>query len=176
MFAAEIIFVGVLTAGVLIWAWAFKLDLGIKTPTTRGVWPWIVLFVLWCGVVTALDAVGLKKSDDAMLEWMREYSFLQIITSGVVVFPLFEELLFRGALFSALLREWNLKVAIAIPSVIWGLAHIQYNAWYMVAIAGAGVLLAMIRWESRSLYLPLALHAAFNLFVVLTMDLEVPVA
>ena len=91
MFAAEIILVGVLIAGVLICAWAFELDLGIRTPTSRGVWPWIVLFVLWCGVVTALDAVGPK---DATLEWMREHSLLQIIISGVLVFPLFEELLF----------------------------------------------------------------------------------
>ena len=176
MFAAEIIFTGALTAGLLISAWCFELDLGLRMPTLSGVWPWIVLFILWCGLVTAVDAVRPRKIDEEALEWMRQHSFLQIIVLGVVVLPVFEELLFRGALFSALFRGWGLKVAIAVPSVIWGLGHLQYEAWYMVSIAGAGVVLAMIRWKSGSLYLPLALHVAFNLFVALTGVLGPPVA
>jgi membrane protease YdiL (CAAX protease family) len=126
-----------------------------------------VLFILWCGLVTAADAVGLKNGGEEVSDWMQQHSFFQIMVLAVMMYPLFEELLFRGALFSALFHEWGLKVAVAVPSVIWALAHIQYEAWYMVSIAGAGVVLAMIRWRSGSLYLPLALHAAFNLFVAL---------
>ena len=176
MFAREILVIALLTAVILLWARSSKLDLGLRAPTLSGVWPWILLFILWCGLVTAVDAVRPRKIDEELLEWLRQHSFIQIIVLGVVLLPLFEELLFRGVLFSALFRASGLKVAIAVPSVIWALAHLQYEAWYMVSIAGSGVVLAMIRWKSGSLYPPLALHAAFNLFVALTEDLGPQVA
>ena len=70
-------------------------------------------------------------------------------------------------MFAALLRRWGIWAAAIVPSLIWGLLHVQYEWWVVASIAGSGVLLAMVRWKSQSLYLPVGLHAAWNLLVTL---------
>jgi membrane protease YdiL (CAAX protease family) len=42
----------------------------------------------------------------------------------------------------------------------------------MASIAGSGVVLAIARWKSGSLYVPLALHAGFNLATTLSAQLR----
>lgn len=85
----------------------------------------------------------------------------------VVTGPVFEELLFRGAMFSALLRRWGIWVAVVVPSILWAFLHIGYEQWFVASIAASGVVLAIIRWKSGSLYVPLCLHATGNLLVTL---------
>lgn len=72
-------------------------------------------------------------------------------------------------MFAALLRRWGIWTAAVIPSLLWGLLHIEYEWWTMASFAGSGVLLAMIRWKSGSLYLPIALHAGWNLLATLSL-------
>lgn len=87
--------------------------------------------------------------------------------AAVLLAPVAEELFFRGAMFAALLRRWGIRTAVIVPSLIWAIMHVQYGWWDVALIAGSGVLLAMVRWKSGSLYLPVGLHAAWNLLVTL---------
>ena len=155
------------TAIVLLWARWSKLDLGLAAPDFREAEPWVLLFILWCTAEWALPIFLPTEVDPEWRRRMEQLSLGEILLVSVLLAPLFEELLFRGAMFSALLRRWGILAAALVPSVIWGLIHIQYEWWAVALIVGSGVLLAMVRWKGGSIYLPLGLHAAWNLLVTL---------
>jgi len=157
----------ILTAIVLLWAKWSKLDLGLRTPAFRGLWPWIALYAAWYAAECAIFAAFPPGEGPEWLDRLQQLPLLEELVLMVVVGPVFEELLFRGAMLSALLRGWGIWVAAAVPSILWGLIHIGYEPWFVASITGSGVILAIIRWKSGSLYVPLCLHAAGNLFVTL---------
>jgi membrane protease YdiL (CAAX protease family) len=129
----------------------------------KGVWAWSLLFIAW----VVLERVVPVATDPAWLQELEQLSLSEEVLLIVVFGPIQEELLFRGALFSSLMRRWGAWVAIAVPSALWGLMHFQYEPLQMASIAGSGVVLAIIRWKSGSLYVPLALHAGGNLLDML---------
>lgn len=140
-----------------LWAKSSNLDIGLRAPALQDAWIWIALFIAYCAagwVVTETDPIS-------------PLSLSQDIVISVILAPIAEEALFRGAMFSAIVRRWGIWPAIIFPSILWGLGHVQYEAAVIVGFCGAGILLAVIRWKSGSLYVPLALHAAYNLAVVL---------
>jgi len=162
----------ILTAIVLLWARRSKLDLGLRAPVFKRAWPWMALYVTWCAAewcAIRWRIFELYSVEDSPA-WLNElYGFplpAQLVLL-VVTGPVFEELLFRGAMFAALLRHWGIWVAAIVPSILWALLHLGYEPWLLASIAGSGVVLAIIRLRSGSLYVPLCLHAAGNLLVVL---------
>jgi hypothetical protein len=173
-FMAALAELSILTAVVLLWARWSKLDLALRSPALDGVWPWIAFFIAWCAIEWAIiDAYPIDVAPE-WVERMQQLTLLQALVLDVAVGPVFEELLFRGALFAALLRRWGVAVAAVVPSVLWGAIHLQYEAWYLASIAGSGVVLAIIRWKSGSLYAPLALHSGFNFVATLDWYLGAP--
>lgn len=167
-FVTELLGMSLLIAGTVSWAKWSNLDLGFRAPVLRDASHWILVFILWCAVEGAIQNVYPTEVNPAWLEWMEQQSPLEELAMGVILAPLFEELLFRGALFSALMRRWGIGVAATVPSVVWGLLHFQYEAWVAASIAGSGIVLAIIRWKSGSIYAPLALHSAFNLAAMIS--------
>ena len=156
-----------LTALVLLWAAWSKLDLGLSAPAMRRAEPWVLVFILWCVAEWAIPIFRPVEVDPDWLTRMEQLSFVEDLIVSVLLAPVAEELLFRGALFAALLRRWGIRAAALVPSILWGLIHLQYEWWAMASLVVSGVLLAMIRWKSGSLYLPLGLHAAWNLLATL---------
>lgn len=77
-----------------------------------------------------------------------------------------EELLFRGVVYRILEERTGGIVAIAVSSLIFGLTHLlNVNAtlWGTLAIAvEGGALLAIAYAATRSLWLPIGLHFAWN--------------
>lgn len=77
-----------------------------------------------------------------------------------------EELLFRGVVHRILEERTGSIVAIAVSALIFGLAHsVNSNAtlWGTLAIAvEGGALLAITYTVTRSLWLPIGLHFAWN--------------
>jgi membrane protease YdiL (CAAX protease family) len=172
-FTAELVLLAISAAATLLWARWSKLDLALRRPVLAGAWPWAALFVLWCAVETfVVAAIRPVEVDAEWLEEIEQLSGADYFLLTVVLDPLWEELFFRGAMFSALIRRWGIWVAALVPSLLWGLAHAQYEWWYMASIAGSGVVLAIVRWKSGSIWLPVGLHAAFNL----SLYLPLPVA
>ena len=164
LFAIEpLIIMGV----AFLWAKSSNLDIGLRAPALRDAWIWIALFIAYCvaGWVVALTYP--TEIDEGWLNEVLRLSLSEDIVISVILGPIAEELLFRGVLFSAIMRRWGIWAAIILPSILWSLTHFQYEPMVIVAFCGAGILLAVIRWKSGSLYVPLALHAAYNLAVVL---------
>jgi membrane protease YdiL (CAAX protease family) len=157
----------VFTSIALLWARWARLDLGFRRPAYRAAEPWALMFILWLTAEWALALILPFEVDPDWLAELEQFSLLDELIVVVVLAPVCEELLFRGAMFSALLRRWGIRTAAIVPSLIWAIIHIQYEWWFVASIAGSGVLLALVRWKGGSIYLPIALHAAYNLLVTL---------
>lgn len=157
----------ILTAIALLWARWAKLDLGCSAPALKHAEPWVLLFILWCTAEWAISIFLPVYADPDWQAAMEQLSLGEELIVTVLLAPVAEELVFRGAMFAALLRRWGIWTALLVPSLIWGLIHVQYEWWLAGSIAGSGVLLAMVRWKGGSLYLPIGLHMAWNLLVTL---------
>ena len=166
-FTEELIVSGILTAGVLTWANSSDLDLGFRAPDLRKAWPWIAFFIAWIAAEQVIAGYHPVETDPHWLTALDQTPLGAYIAIAVGLGPIFEELLFRGAMFAAFMRRWGIWVATIVPSIIWGLIHTQYELWFVVSIACSGVILAMTRWRSNSIYVPLALHAGYNLYDLL---------
>lgn len=86
---------------------------------------------------------------------------------GVAIMPAFmEELLFRGILFRWIEEFAGSWAALLLTAVLFGLAHIMNpNATWFSSFAiamEAGVLLGGAYMLTRSLWMPMGLHAAWN--------------
>ncbi len=81
----------------------------------------------------------------------------------VVAAPLLEETFFRGFLFKGLASSFIGPVGtIALTSALWAAIHVQYDLYGITTIYLLGVLLGLARFLTRSLCVPLTLHATAN--------------
>jgi membrane protease YdiL (CAAX protease family) len=79
----------------------------------------------------------------------------------VVIGPIVEELLFRGAIVQGLRKTQPLTVVATISSAVFALAHTQWQAF--VPLAACGAALVALRLASGSLLPGLLMHATYNL-------------
>ena len=132
----------------------------------------MLLFILWS---TAEWAITIFLPAEVDADWnaeIQQLSLAENLIVAVLLGPVAEELFFRGAMFAALLRRWGIGTAVIVPSLLWAIVHVQYGWWDVALLAGSGILLAMVRWKGGSLYLPVGLHAAWNLLVTLDYRLS----
>ena len=77
-----------------------------------------------------------------------------------------EEILFRGFIFRMIDDRFGLWPAIIVSAIIFGFVHISNDnatVWSSVSIAiEAGIMLALAYKYSRDLWLPIAIHWAWN--------------
>jgi len=82
----------------------------------------------------------------------------------IIVAPLSEELFFRGFLFKGIESSRLGAVgAVIITSLAWSILHIQYDIYSMLVLFAGGLLLAVSRVRSNSVYPPIAMHILQNL-------------
>lgn len=84
-----------------------------------------------------------------------------------------EEMVFRGVILNLLKEKWNIKVAILIPSVLFGLVHIigmdfSVISSLLVLIAGTmvGIMFSMIAIESGSVWNSGIVHLLWNTIII----------
>lgn len=91
-------------------------------------------------------------------------TFLTVLL-GLILAALYEELLFRGFGYWALSRVGGHGTAIVGTSVLFGLAHANNTGSHWLAVLNtvlAGVLLAVLRWRSGSLWSAWGVHVGWN--------------
>ncbi len=88
------------------------------------------------------------------------FAFLAV----VVMAPLFEEAMFRGFMFQGFMRtRLGPALAIILPAFWWASLHAQYGAFDRMVIMVFGIVLAVTRLRTGSLWGPIAMHATWNL-------------
>ncbi|WP_281556659.1 CPBP family intramembrane glutamic endopeptidase [Thalassomonas sp. RHCl1] len=75
--------------------------------------------------------------------------------------PIIEEFIFRRVLFNFLLRI-NTVIAILMSSFLWALVHFKTNLLVSFMLFTLGGILALTRIKSKSIRLPILLHAINN--------------
>lgn len=84
-----------------------------------------------------------------------------------------EEMVFRGVILNLLKEKWNMKIAVVIPSVLFGFVHIlgmnfSVLSCLLVLIAGTmvGIMFSMIAIESGSVWNSGIVHALWNILII----------
>ena len=143
------------------------------------------------GVVAMIAAVALAaalqdrfvhfKADQVQVQWLRGahgsllagFAFLACAAA-----PFFEELVFRGFVFNALLRYLAPWGAVVVSALGFGLFHLLEpgNAGAVFPLAAGGVVLALVYYRSGSLVASMLTHALFNAatFVAVTVFHQKP--
>ncbi|WP_169392874.1 MULTISPECIES: CPBP family intramembrane glutamic endopeptidase [Psychrobacter] len=89
-----------------------------------------------------------------------------LVAVMVVVAPIYEELVFRGLLWSAIAEQFEpprgVVIASLITSIIFALIHLQYGIYEMTTIVILALIFCLARIKSGSLLLPMLLHIINN--------------
>ena len=86
----------------------------------------------------------------------------------IIVGPIFEELFFRGFLFTGLVESRiGVLGTLLITASVWALVHMQYGWIDVIWIFIIGILLGVTRMKTKSLLPCIAIHAAINLVATL---------
>ncbi len=151
-------------------------ELGLRLPRGSdlawGLAGAIAMFIVVSATGALEQGVFHVKADEVQVHWLRTVHgslLAALVLLACVAAPLFEELVFRGFIFNALLRYTPLWVATVVSAAIFGLAHgigQPGNAGALVPLAASGLVLALVYAYSRSLTASMITHALFNTFTV----------
>ena len=86
--------------------------------------------------------------------------------TAIVMAPVAEELFFRGLLFQAFARRWNVVSAAILSSVVFSLVHVRSLETQSLLIAAgvfvAGLVFARLFWRSGTLWAAIVGHMTVN--------------
>jgi uncharacterized protein len=114
-----------------------------------------------------VDIAAASSSNDA-LAGIAELPAATVVIAFIVIVvltPLWEEVLFRGAFLSGFLRRFKPLAAILLSAALFASVHlVLLSVAYLFAL---GVALALLRRFHRNLWAPVLLHATNNALVML---------
>jgi membrane protease YdiL (CAAX protease family) len=100
-------------------------------------------------------------------QWMQSYIFAVlslspalVVVSVVLIGPIFEEVLFRGLIYTSLHKRFGSRTAITVSAALFGALHLSISNY--VPLALIGVILACLREETGSIVPPVLTHIVFN--------------
>jgi membrane protease YdiL (CAAX protease family) len=85
----------------------------------------------------------------------------------LVVAPFAEEIIFRGVLLSSLSNRWGLFAGLVGSSVMFSAVHLSLVGFVPLLVAGA--LFGGLFIRSRSLWVAVAAHSAYNALSLLAL-------
>ena len=136
---------------------------------------WIVVAVLLPAVVKGVylifftgEYVSSGMNVSKIFETLCTGIFYTGIGAGFV-----EEMEFRGLIMTCLKERWNNKVAVLVPSVLFGFVHIlgmdySFGSCLLVILAGTmvGIMFSLIAIESGSVWNSGIVHAMWNIIII----------
>ncbi len=140
--------------------------------STKNFFTYVLIFPLMLGMMLIAEFITLQIPTTGpffgpLYEWFS--SMMQMLTSdtltmiilAVVMAPIFEEIVFRGIIQKGLINRGIKPIsAIWIAAVIFGLVH--GNPWQFVGAVLLGYVLGLVYHRTRSLLMPILLHAFNN--------------
>lgn len=146
--------------------------LALRWPRYRETMLWLVAFLV---LIVAQDVfaalIGRPIVPEAQLAWYRTSWFLPVLVVALVVSaPLIEELFFRGFMYKGLAAsKVGVAGAIVLTAAVWAAIHFQYDWVGRGVIFADGIVLGLVRWRTRSVALPVLLHAIMNAVATVQM-------
>lgn len=137
---------------------------------TRALVGWLsvvlILALLW-DVLTFL--LGRSVVPPFMIAAYQSAGFVPLFWIALVVAaPVSEEVFFRGFLFEGIrYTRLGSAGAVVLTALGWALVHLQYDAYEMATVFVLGIVLALARLRTNSLYTTIAMHALVNFLATL---------
>lgn len=144
-------------------AWQFGLR---RTPAKRTAAIAVIATVAVLGFeIGFLELVGVDEGETDQLGTSDGFvAALAFSLAAIVVAPVAEEIFFRGFVYRALRNRVRVWSACAINAIVFSLVHVQYLATPLVLVVIAAFAVgACLAYEATgSIFVPIAIHAAFN--------------
>jgi len=121
-----------------------------------------VIMAVYAAIILEVFDTTMQPDTDTIEEEMRFPWLLAVMT--VLAAPLVEEIFFRGFLFAGFRQRYGWQKAALISSVIFAAGHLQPFA--ILPLFMFGYVFAYMYHRSRSLWVPILLHFALNLWGV----------
>ena len=162
-----------LTLGALLGSFRNRMDrradLGLQAPTTRHAVGFTVVFLVLITIHELLSWWLLPNASGS--DWRAKYDGAALVVRVVfaaVVYPVAEELFFRGFLLALFKRKAGLVAAVFLTAALFTALHGLQGPWLgALQIFSDGLFFAYARVRSGSLYLPMAFHIIGNSMAVL---------
>lgn len=124
----------------------------------------LALFIIGNEIVSQLlDRTPMDFVDPLFASMESKWLLVVVI---VLIAPLYEELLFRGLLWSAIeeqfARRQGIIIASIVTSMLFAIIHLQYELFEMGAIFILALIFCYFRIKSHSTLLPMLLHIVNN--------------
>ena len=148
--------------------------LDLNVPSVLTLLKWLGVMIL---VIIAMEAVNIalgRETPEFMGKVYQSATNLPMLWIAVVLMaPLFEEFLFRGFLLEGFRHSFiGTPGAIIITSAIWAVIHGQYELFDIMTIFIIGIVLAIAKLRTKSLYVPMAMHLLMNLSASVLMEIS----
>jgi membrane protease YdiL (CAAX protease family) len=134
--------------------------------------PWVGVLAAYFALFVALPELTMAR--DGTASGLRPGGTFLYFVTAVTIAPLFEEMLFRGFIFTGLARaRIGVAGAILLTTAMWTFVHRQFTVeWFdelygLTVLFGVGVIFAVARVRTGSLYAAIALHAVWNATLLL---------
>ena len=140
--------------------------LAIRMASGRQLMVWLGALV---GFIIVSDSLTVVIGGPIVPEWMlavyETSVFPPLLFFAIIVCaPVTEEILFRGFLFKGLKYSWMGPIGATVTtSLLWALLHVQYDWQGIASIFIAGLLLGAARIRTRSVLVPMIMHAVMNI-------------
>jgi uncharacterized protein len=123
----------------------------------------LLLAAILAGYATIATYVLYRVRPDLLLEDhpTGSWQLVLFLLLAVVLFPIAEELFFRGWLWTGLRRHWSLLPAASLTGGFWLLLHIDCGL-LMIVLLPVAVILSLAREFAGSIRALIALHAMYN--------------
>ncbi|WIG57764.1 MAG: hypothetical protein OJF49_000509 [Ktedonobacterales bacterium] len=124
----------------------------------------VIVFTVLLIYQVIIDVFHLSlQTNGAGLEQEATYAPFTVIAAligAVFVAPFCEEIFFRGYMFAGFLRGMNVWLATIVSALLFALVHGDVGSFAPLLVIG--LVLAVIRWRTGSIWPCMALHAANN--------------
>lgn len=164
-------FIGLKLTAEKIFKYSLK-DFRIKKPEIK--WYWVVVSVL---LPLSVIAMFQFISGEWIINEVGLITKISITVWGILFYGvavgIVEEMVFRGVIMGVLEKEFNLKIAIIVPSVLFGLVHIigislDIMSVIQLIIAGTmvGIMFSLIEYQSGNFWNNAITHGLWNALII----------
>lgn len=109
---------------------------------------------VWAG-----DPVADKFMSDLLVPVLQSHPFIAPLIVGALA-GIFEELLFRGPIQTALMKKNNPWIAITITALLFAAAHLDLHGMGLRAVLG--VVLGWVVWRTGSIFPAMVIHGVYD--------------
>lgn len=146
--------------------------LELYTPKLKHLFLFLGLMILAMMLMEAVNVWFDRPTPEFMTKVYSSTKNLPLLWIAVgVSAPFFEEVLFRGFFFEGIRNSaFGTLGAILLTSASWAIIHMQYGWFEIISIFFIGILFAIAKLKTKSLYVPIAMHMLMNLAASLSMQ------